>query len=183
MHGHKKDVRISAGDQQFSAQQGSLSQVEDGPSLFGGPVQDLIIDAVGMAQVLYENRRVDVLEKLSLCLPVSLHKTGSKDLMPFDQGIEAGFQCHYIEAATDAMGEGNIVEGIVGFEAIEEPQAFLREGEFGSLICFLDACRCRRRGQRLPGCEPVDVCAQGADRGVAKQIVNRHVQFEMLPHP
>ena len=42
--------------------------------------------------------------------------------MSVHDGGQTPFQRRYIEGADDAVGEGNVVEGIVGFEPIEEPK-------------------------------------------------------------
>ncbi len=53
---------------------------------------------------------------------------GSQDFVPIDDGREALRQCGKIQAAGQAQGYRDVVEGVVRLQLVQKPQALLGVG-------------------------------------------------------
>ena len=58
---------------------------------------------------------------------------GAEQLVAGDQLRQAGFERWSIERAVEPSGDGDVVEGVIRFELIEEPESLLSRGEWQGL--------------------------------------------------
>ena len=88
-----------------------------------------------------------------------------------EDGVESALERGGVERAADAVGVVDVVEGAVGDELVEEPEALLGEGECRGEVrrCWRDGGLgwCGRRGGGSGGL--VEVCGEGVDGGVLEE--------------
>ncbi|RPK91044.1 hypothetical protein EES47_07150 [Streptomyces sp. ADI98-12] len=132
-------VGLGGGDQQH-AEQRTGAQVEgDGGLRAQERVQGLVGGGGGRADGDV-HRGVHHLG----ALPVHRGEGGAQRLVPGDQARDGGGERGVVEGAGQAEGAGDVVLGGAGREVVQEPEAFLREGEREPALAG-------GRGQRLVG--------------------------------
>ncbi len=130
--GDEQDMAPLGQAHQGGAHQRGLRQVEGLSRFLGGLFEGRGV-ALGLRQVAQVHHcqrqrslRVELLDGGAVGLDM---EGGAQRLMALDESLEGALQCSGLQRAHEAHREGDVVERAAGLQAVQEPQALLREGQ------------------------------------------------------
>ena len=158
MDGQQQHVAIRAAPEQRGAHDRAALEVERPPRLVARHALDVGVGARGEidGSKRQPHGRVNPLDRP----PVHLLVGRTQNLVTMHDLLQRGFERLRVERAVEPQGQGDVVERVVGLEAVEKPEPLLRERQrerCGPIDPGDPAIACRGRRGLDGACQPCDI--------------------------